>query len=344
MSVFGQCVSLLAASGAMLATWFLSRSLQNSLLRVNPSHLSYAQTWLSKRWEATPGVVEVVIFILSYLLLSAVLHGLIRLLLRTWISFNPEKLKGRSRLLGGIVGGCVGFVRATSVGALFYLAMQYFSLPTLALAASDSGLYQTLSKEVYAPWVSPWVTQELPVFESGALANISNGLGLFVIPTSSNGSKTGMLLVPKRIASLAMSLTNGTTNPTDKAYELYKWESTHIHYDWKKYDDFVYNKRWDNQSPLQTLETGKGVCADYALLYADLTHSVGLTVRIDEGIGVAGGETGPHAWNEIYDPDHKDWINVDTTWGSQSGNWFGPTGFSQTHKLDTSITIPGGIG
>jgi hypothetical protein len=73
-----------------------------------------------------------------------------------------------------------------------------------------------------------------------------------------------------------------------------------------------------------------------------MAHAVGLSVKIDEGVGEAFGQSGPHAWNEVYDPKTQTWIPLDTTWGSEMDVWFGTPGFDQTHRLQRSIVIPGG--
>jgi transglutaminase-like putative cysteine protease len=138
---------------------------------------------------------------------------------------------------------------------------------------------------------------------------------------------------------LARHLTAHDRTARDKARTLYEWEIHHIRYDWNKYDDFVYRHQWDEQSPLQTLQTGKGVCADFALLYADMAHAVGLKVQIDEGMGGTGENLGPHAWNQVWDPAANRWIPVDTTWGSQEDVWFDNPHFGATHFVQTAITI-----
>jgi hypothetical protein len=66
----------------------------------------------------------------------------------------------------------------------------------------------------------------------------------------------------------------------------------------------------------RTLETGKGVCYDYASLFASLTRSLGYPTKLVKGYH----QGNYHAWNEIM--INGDWVLVDCTagnWGNRSG-------------------------
>jgi len=67
------------------------------------------------------------------------------------------------------------------------------------------------------------------------------------------------------------------------------------------------------------LETGKGVCSDYSILYTAMLRSVGIPARLAAGIPVytilyeTGREIdGGHAWVEIKIPGYG-WIPIDIT-------------------------------
>lgn len=338
--VIWQILSICIGIASVIAGWFASHRIASFVLHQNTDGLPHWLAHLLTAWQRAPQVGMWISFLICYLILSSVLHRTIGLMLMKVPIWLPVWLQ-ESRILGGMLGGAMGIVRCAVIGAMLFIVLQYLSLPVIAKQASQSRPYQTLQHQVYEPWLQPLVARELPVFAQSALQPIAQNIDLFAVPSGSNGQETGILLVPKQIAALSHRLTKNAKTPKEKAKALYEWEIKHVKYDWKKYDDYVYHHHWDAQSPLQTLQTGKGVCADYALLYADLAHAAGLKVRIDEGIGGTGHDYGSHAWNEAYLPKKKQWIMIDTTWGATQDAWFDvpPAKFRKTHILQTSITI-----
>lgn len=331
-------VAEIAVSSA--AAFAISRALRNLILKDGrspdmPGWLAH----LAAFWQQSPRLCNWIAFLAVYWVVSSLVGALVRPLGAIWI--RPRGRVGTLSRAGGLaIGAALGALRAAAVGACLFVVLQYVSAPALARAAASSPAYRWLSTRMYTPWLRPLAEREMPVLAKGAAQTVAADISLFVVPTGP-GEETGILVVPKPVAEKALAITRGLTSPYAKARALYEWEIHHVHYDWKKYDDYVDDGRWDAQSPLTTLETGKGVCADYALLYADMAHAVGLTVRIDEGLAIAGGVEGSHAWNEVWIPDQRRFILVDTTWGSAQDEWFDvpPASFDQTHKLTTRITI-----
>ncbi|MBF8377845.1 transglutaminase domain-containing protein [Alicyclobacillus mali] len=331
-------VAEVAASSA--AAVAISRYVRNFVLQ--DGQRASVPGWLAHLaafWQQSPRLCNWIVFLAAYLIVASAIGALLAPLGARWI--RPRgRVRTLSRAGGLVVGGALGAFRAAAVGAGLFLALQYVSAPALAQASQASPAYRWLSNHVYTPWLRPIAEREMPVLAKGAAQSVAADISLFVVPTGP-GEETGILVVPKPVAEKALAITRGITSPYAKARALYEWEIHHVHYDWKKYDDYVYDGKWDAQSPLTTLETGKGVCADYALLYADMAHAVGLTVRIDEGVAVTGGVEGSHAWNEVWIPDQSRYILVDTTWGFSQDAWFDvpPAAFDQTHRLTTRITI-----
>jgi hypothetical protein len=63
-----------------------------------------------------------------------------------------------------------------------------------------------------------------------------------------------------------------------------------------------------------------------------MARTVGLNVKVVTGLGYDGqGGYGPHAWNEVYLSQQKQWIPLDSTWRSSGGDWFNPPKFNETH-------------
>lgn len=341
--VLAKAISLIVGAFAFWLAWKGTNAASHLVVSGQLAHSPQLIQRLIEAWQQAPNVAQVIVFLIVYWLVSGTLNHFLINTFGVVVRLIP-KFIGRSRLLGGALGAVVGFLRVILLGAVVFLALQFLSIPALKAQAQGSQPYKWLVKHVYEPYLSPLMKQELPVLAKSALTPVAENINLFAVPTGKAGEERGVLVVPKSIAQLAQQITAKDQTPRAKAYALYEWEIHHIHYDWQKYNDYVYKHKWDQQSPLQTLQTGKGVCADYALLYADMAHAVGLTVQIDEGLGgTSAQDMGSHAWNKVYDPNAKRWITVDTTWGSQQDAWFDvPLSiFNRTHVQQTEILIDG---
>lgn len=335
-----QFANLIAGIVAIWIGWLLSNYVSHLAGTVQTKHWPQWATQLVQTWQQSPNVAHMVTFIAFYLLCSSILHAIVRPL-PSLVSRGVPKAIASNRWLGGIMGALIGGARAVMVGGFVFLVTQYFSFPGLATEAGQSGLYKVLTENIYKPWLKPFVVRELPVLAEGALEPLTKNINLFAIPTAVQGQQRGVLVVPADISHLAQQVVQGKKTERAQAQALYEWEIHHIHYDWNKYNDYVYHNKWDEQSPEQTLRTGKGVCADYALLYADMAHAVGLTVQIDEGVGGTAQQNGPHAWNHVLDTSSNRWIPLDTTWGSEQDTWFDPSGFDEMHRQTNDILIEG---
>jgi uncharacterized membrane protein required for colicin V production len=327
---------------AIVSIWLAWRWMNVVATRIAGWHPAGSPTWLNhfiSLWQSAPQAGRVIAFIVFYILISAVLHAIIRPV-AALASHAVPGLLARNQVLGGALGLVSGVIRSVFLGAILFGVLHYFSVPWLNQLVSGSKPYQYASRQFYTPYLSPVLDKELPVLGKDATQLVSKNISLFVIPSTS-ASQRGVLIVPKQISNLAKQITVGDHSTRQKAYALYEWEIHHIRYDWTKYYNYVDYGKWDGQTPLQTVETGKGVCADYALLYAEMAHAVGLTVQIDEGMGGTPGNEGSHAWNEVWDSSAKRWITVDTTWGASQDKWFDAPGFFSTHFQQKAITIQG---
>ncbi|HRN56381.1 MAG TPA: transglutaminase domain-containing protein [Agriterribacter sp.] len=136
-------------------------------------------------------------------------------------------------------------------------------------------------------------------------------------------------------AALAAYIQNRYDAPKLQLQALYSWVTAHIRYD----DDssYYFNRGVDHEAKIAaTLRRRRGVCENYAGLFADLASRIGLTAYVIYGypIGVTTrGNTG-HAWCAV-NVDNEWWL-FDPTWdaGQQDGfRYFmvPPATFIQTH-------------
>ena len=134
------------------------------------------------------------------------------------------------------------------------------------------------------------------------------------------------------IDNTAQKIVGSEKNSRKKAYLLYTWISNHIQYDDEKANLIVTDPSEVSSGSIVAYNEKKGVCFDYSCLYVSMCRAVGVKVRFITGLGYSGVAWGDHAWNQVYYPAEKRWINVDTTFGSAGYNYFDLSDFSDSHQ------------
>lgn len=108
------------------------------------------------------------------------------------------------------------------------------------------------------------------------------------------------------IIEQAEDITAGITKEREKAKAIYQFVAENVSYDVKKFKDDIFHP---DDSATATLESGTGICQDYAFLTLALLRSIDIESRYVQGY--AGGR---HAWVEAKVDD--EWIEMDPTWGA----------------------------
>lgn len=108
------------------------------------------------------------------------------------------------------------------------------------------------------------------------------------------------------IINQAKKLTANLSNDREKAKAIYKFVAQHVAYDVNKAENDIFNI---SDSALTTLESGNGICQDYAFLATALLRAIGLESHYIHGDA---GER--HAWVEV--KINGEWIEMDPTWGA----------------------------
>ncbi|AIY83431.1 transglutaminase family protein [Clostridium baratii] len=133
------------------------------------------------------------------------------------------------------------------------------------------------------------------------------------------------------INSKAKEIVKNDKTDKEKAKSLYVWVGSNIKYDFKKAEEVLSNKKVNNSGAIPAFEERKGICFDYACLYAAMCRAVNLKVRIVMGEAYNGEEYINHAWNEVYLDSEKRWIKVDPTFYI-AGNYFDNKNFDKDHR------------
>jgi hypothetical protein len=228
-----------------------------------------------------------------------------------------------SRTAGGAIGTALGAGRALLFTAVLFGYCAIFPQGPMTGYIQQSGLYREVAAQVIRPAAGSLIERQLPVFAQKMSKEMDQlWLKRYDVIDAQ---------LPDNIVQAAKSITAGKQSQEAKALALYDWVGTRITYDDEKVRAYETRGEWREQNPEQTFATRKGVCIDYARLYAAMARAVNLDVRVVTGQGYDGrGGYGAHAWNEVYLPERQRWVPLDPTW-AKTGNWFDPPRFSDTH-------------
>ncbi len=110
------------------------------------------------------------------------------------------------------------------------------------------------------------------------------------------------------VHDLAATATAGEKTAYGKAKAIYRWVARHLTYDLVRAADPTEGQL----TSLEIIARGRGVCEDYANVFAAMCRTLGIECRVATGVTFADNQN--HAWNEFRDGGR--WVSVDATWGA----------------------------
>jgi len=110
----------------------------------------------------------------------------------------------------------------------------------------------------------------------------------------------------EEVQNLALELTEGCETDSEKVERIYGWILENIKYDYEKARTVQAGYLPDLD---QVLRDKKGICYDYASLFAGLLRAVGIPAKLVTGY--VSSQRVYHAWNEVY--DGETWQMYDVT-------------------------------
>lgn len=124
------------------------------------------------------------------------------------------------------------------------------------------------------------------------------------------------------IIELSQTITAEAFSDYEKAEAIHDWVCNNIWYDY----DALHSGISEDKSALETLESQKGVCIDYASLTAALLRAAHIPAKLQAGYvlntgeswsdELISGEKSNHAWNEAYIDGR--WVIIDTSYDSNN--------------------------
>lgn len=136
-------------------------------------------------------------------------------------------------------------------------------------------------------------------------------------------------------AKFASYLQQRFTEPSHQLRELYSWITTNIKYDKDSAMYFNWNAGYDTKI-FATLRRRKGVCENFASLFADIANRLTIPAYVVHGYPSWSekNKDNSHSWVALQ--NNNEWYLCDPTWDAQSAGgekyfMITPAGFIQTH-------------
>lgn len=304
---------------------------------------------IRKYLEAKPITVYLIIIpICSYLIykiLSWIVHSVLEITIYPILDGIEKFLMRRSSFIKRTAGMLVQLPKSICyillAAFLLNMASMFHIGESINPYLETSQLYRYLCKEAIIPITNSKVAKQLP----NIIGNSFKVVKQEIQPGSTNsGAARGRTIIyyngvtlddgvksNQEIDSFAKKLTVNENGVMSKAKIIYNWVGRNISYDEDKARKVMSNDFDVESGAIPTFNSRKGICFDYACLYAAMCRANGIKVRIITGEGFNGVSWVGHAWNQVYVPDSGKWINVDTTF-YRGGNYFNSKRFEFDHK------------
>lgn len=263
-------------------------------------------------------------------------------------------LNSMGNVMRALLGALSQVPRSAFIVFVFALILNfysyYFSTPVLSKWMNESTVYQLIYNNALNPVLNSNIARKVPVIINDSFRRpedfIIPGKGTEVVPSLAEQlDKRNIKVIAyfngvtldeaikstPEIDKTARDIVKNAKNEREKAYLLYKWISQNIKYDYDKAQKISEKPTGISSGSKVAFETRKGICFDYSSLYISMCRATGLKVQLITGMGYSGISWGDHAWNRVYIPEDKSWINVDTTFGV-NGNYFDKPDFYVDHR------------
>ncbi len=290
-----------------------------------------------------------IILLFTFLIIYQIFKALIEFISRTTLYPASDAIdtsirntgRGTRALLGGIFQIPKAICYMIILSALLSYASIFLSNPKLDNKLNSSTIYSYINKKIVEPVTDSEIAKSFPnilensfkvVDEKNNIVDDVNGYLQGVVfyngVTLDEGIRSNEI-----IDNTALSITSKYDNDYDKARALYEWIGNAIIYDDDKATEVMNNPipTEINSGAINTFNTGKGVCFDYACLYVAMCKANDIPVRLIVGEGYNGMSWVSHSWNEVYIKEMDKWVNVDSTFYN-AGNYFDNDTFKSEHR------------
>ena len=301
--------------------------------------------------NSNPLVVYVLLMplvvLIIYTIISSVVNAISRITVYPLFDSIESGLRNKSIAFKRIVGALFQIPKAICYVVVIVFIMNFLSFlkitDTYNKYLEESQLYNYISKEVVIPLANSKLAKKLP--------NIVNDSFKIVVkeatPTDSNLPNNQRVITyyngvtleqgvksNDEIDKFAINLVKDKTGTKEKARLIYEWVGNKVVYDDEKANRVLNNDLQVKSGAIPTFNTKRGICFDYACLFAAMSKANNIKVRIITGQGFNGSNWVNHAWNQVYIEKENRWINVDPTF-LIGGDYFDSKRFDLDHRDDS---------
>ncbi|SFU73644.1 Transglutaminase-like superfamily protein [Clostridium sp. DSM 8431] len=271
------------------------------------------------------GIVHIITLGIAFVLLKLIIEFILNTLNK--ILFANSIANKKNRLVIGIFSIVFGFIRGIIFIVLLFMCISIYN----SMASDNKQLKFFETSKIY--------TKVSDIVDKSQVASMSNDLQEKVASNKIiyyNGITIDEgVLSNDAINNKALEITEGEKSDKAKVKTLYTWIGSNISYDDSKAKKILEEGKECESGAIVTFNTRKGICLDYACLYAAMAKACGLKVRVIVGQAYNGEEYVGHAWNQVYIPKEDRWINVDPTF-YKAGDYFDSSKFESQYK-QTSV-------
>lgn len=334
---------------AIVLTAVLVRDVVNldkyGLMEYMSKNVSASFVFLITKSQLFVGAIFLIVFLLLYQMFKWIIELINRIVLYPLSDGIDRWLRNKGRgtraLLGGFFQIPKGLCYLLILTALLSYTEPFLNNKELSEKLNGSKVYGYMNESVIEPLLQSDMAKSFPniLQDSFRIVDSNNnivetvdgylqGLIYYNGITLDEGIKSNYA-----IDETAIKLTKNCDTDYEKARILYDWVGSNIEYDDDKAIEVMNNKIpvGVTSGAINTFETGKGVCFDYACLYVAMCRSVGVPVRLLVGEGYNGIEWISHSWNEVYIKEKDEWIGVDPTFYG-GGRYFDSDTFNTDHR------------
>ena len=196
----------------------------------------------------------------------------------------------------------------------------------------SSKLYNAVCKQVIIPATKSNIAKQLPnILQNSFKIQRKDGIQISPIIYYNGVTLEQGIKSNQEIDNFSKTLTSKDGNTVSKAKKIYNWVGKNIDYDSEKANEVLNNDFRKGSGAIPAFQSRQGICFDYACLYVAMCRANAIKVRMVTGYGFNGVSWIGHAWNQVYIPEEKKWINVDATF-YKGGYYFNSDNFNLDHK------------
>lgn len=285
-----------------------------------------------------------IVVLIIYSIITSIVNAVSHITFYPMLDSIDNSLRNKSNTFKRIAGAIFQIPKAICYVVVIVFILNFLSFLKITdeynKYLEESQLYSYISKEAVIPLSNSKLAKKLPNIVNNSFKivvkeatnldpNLKNNKRITIYyngVTLEQGIKSN-----DEIDKFAINMVKDKNETREKAKFIYKWVGNAVVYDDEKANRVLNNDMQVKSGAIPTFYSKKGICFDYACLYAAMCKANNIKVRIITGQGFNGSNWVNHAWNQVYIEQENKWVNVDSTF-LIGGDYFDSKRFVLDHK------------